>query len=88
MPGFVSYLIAVLLLAVVFTAISFWGRSRPRTMTTCTNRILFAIIILLFAVVFKLVSSGMDIVVLIIALVGLGVGWYGISAEPRREGVS
>ncbi len=57
-------------------------------MAACTNRILFAIIILLFAVVFKLVSNGMDIVAFIMALVGLGVGWYGISAEPRREGAS
>ena len=52
-------------------------------MQASTNRLLFAIAILLFAVVFKLVSNGMDMFVLIIALVGLGVGWYGILLEPR-----
>ncbi len=52
-------------------------------MTASTHRILFAVVIMPFAIVFKLVSSGMDLAVLAIGLVGLGVGWYGVSAEPR-----
>lgn len=76
--------IAVLLFVVGFAAIGIWGHSRTRTMAACTNRILFAIVILLFAVVVKVVSSSMDWLVFIIATAGLGVGWYGISAEPHK----
>jgi len=89
MPGFVSYPLAFVLVALIFVAIARWGRrsmrgsGRENTMAASTNRILFAIVIMLFAVVVKLVSSGLDIVVLIIALAGLGVGWYGISTEPH-----
>jgi len=52
-------------------------------MPASTNRILFAIVILLFAVVFKLVSSGMDMAVFVIALAGLIVGWWGIMSDRR-----
>ena len=44
-------------------------------MAAFTNRLLFAVVILLFAIVFKLVSTGMDVVVLVLGLGGLGVGW-------------
>ncbi len=76
----------VLFLAVVLAFAAVAARGRRRTLTTAesTNRLLFAIVIMLFAVVFKLVSSGMDVVVLVIGLAGLGVGWYGISAGPRE----
>lgn len=83
MPGFVSYVLAFLLVCLIFLAIFAWNRRRTSTMTASTNRLLFAIVILLFAGVFKLISSGLDIVVLVIALVGLGVGWYGISSKPH-----
>lgn len=83
MPGFVKIILALLLIALVFVAIAVWGRRRTSTMAACTNRLLFAIAILQFAVVIKLVSSGLDIFVLLTAVMGLGVGWYGISAEPR-----
>ena len=52
-------------------------------MAQSTNRILFGIAILLFALVLKLVSSGVDLLVFAVALTGLGVGWYGIRTEPR-----
>ena len=55
-------------------------------MAESTNRILFAIVILLFALVLKQVSTGMDIVVLLIGLAGLGAGWYDLSAEPHEAG--
>jgi hypothetical protein len=89
-PGFVSYslalvsyILAFLLVCLVFVAIYVWSRGRAATTTAITHRLLFAVVILLFAIVFKLVSRGQDALVLIIALVGLGVGWYGMSAEPR-----
>jgi hypothetical protein len=66
-----------------FVLITAWGRTRTQTMASSTNRLLFAVVILLFALVFKLVSTGMDVVVLVIGLVGVGVGWYGISIEPQ-----
>ena len=62
--------------------IAAWGRTRTQTMASSTNRLLFAVVIILFALLFKLVSTGMDVVVLVIGLVGVGVGWYGISIEP------
>ena len=37
----------------------------------------------LFALLFKLVLPGTDLVVLVIGLIGLGVGWYGINIEPQ-----
>ena len=83
MPFFVTRLILALVVVLGLAAISAWGRSRAQTMTASTHRILFAVVIMLFAIVFKLVSSGMDLAVLAIGLVGLGVGWYGVSAEPR-----
>lgn len=53
-------------------------------MAESTNRILFAIVILLFALVLKLISNGIDIVVFVIALVGLLIGWWGVvpPAQP------
>jgi hypothetical protein len=49
-----------------------------------TNRLLFAIVVLLFAFVLKLVTSSIDLIVFIIALAGLGIGFYGINMnEPR-----
>lgn len=83
MPAFVIWALLALLVVLGFAAISAWGRARGHTMAAATNRLLFAVVILLFAIVFKLVSTGMDVVVLVIGLVGLGVGWYGISAEPH-----
>ncbi len=78
----------VLLLAVVLVFRAIAARARRGTLTTAEsmNRLLFAIVIMLFAIVFKLafVSSGTDFVVLVIGLAGLGVGWYGISAGPRE----
>lgn len=53
-------------------------------MSTSTNRILFAIVILLFALVLKLITSGVDLIVLLIALAGLGVGWYGLADTDAR----
>lgn len=65
-----------------FVAIAAWGRSWTQTMATSTNRLLFAVVIMFFALVFKLVSTDLDVVVRIIGVVGVGVGWYGISIEP------
>ena len=44
-------------------------------MTESTNCILFAIVIMLFAIVFALVSTGWGVM---IGLVGLGFGAYGL----------
>lgn len=79
----VLYIVPFLLLCLLTIAVFASRRRREIPMQASTNRLLFAIAILLFAVVFKLVSNGMDMFVLIIALVGLGVGWYGILLEPR-----
>ena len=78
-----SLLVFAALLALVVAPIFLWGRSRASTAAASTNSILFAIVILLFAVVLKLVSSGMDVVVFFVALVGLGIGCYGISSAPH-----
>jgi len=82
-PFFVTWVVLVLAVVLGFAAISAWGRTRTQTMAASTNRLLFAVVIMLFSIVFKLVSSSMDVVVLVIGLAGLGAGWYGISAEPR-----
>lgn len=75
--------ILALLVVLGFAAIAAWGRATRLTLAASTNRLLFAIVILLFSIVFKRVSTGMDVVVLILGLVGLGMGWYGISAESH-----
>jgi hypothetical protein len=54
-------------------------------MVASTNRILFAIVVLLFALVLKLVSTGGDLLIFAIALFGLGFGWYGVMKEPRSN---
>lgn len=62
-------------------------------MTESTNRILFAIVIMLFAMVLELMSTDLGFLVVIIALVGLGFGVYGLfgkaiaeaMAEPRDQ---
>ena len=51
-------------------------------MAASTNYVLFAVVIMLFALVLKLVSN-LDLFVLIIALLGLGVGLYGVTREPH-----
>ena len=82
-PNFLIWGILVLLIVLGLAAVSAWGRTRAQTMAASTNRLLFAVVLLLFAIVFKLVSTGMDVVVLLIGLAGVGVGWYGISTEPH-----
>ncbi len=52
------------------------------------NRLLFAIVILLFAILFTLVSSGIDWMAFIIGVVGLVVGWSGATADQLRAGAS
>lgn len=59
------------------------GSRSPISSTASRNRLLFAVVILLFAAVFKLVSSGLDVLVLLIALFGLGFGWSALFAEDR-----
>lgn len=73
-----------LLVYLVAGALRLRARSRPSTMAEATNRLLFALVILLFALVVKLVLSGLDVLVLLIAVGGLGVGWYGLSAAPHE----
>ena len=52
-------------------------------MQAATNRLLFAIVVLLFAVVLKLVSNGIDLLVFIVALAGLAIGWFAVIAPPE-----
>jgi hypothetical protein len=73
----------VLLLVLGFVVIAAWGRNRTQTVANSTNRLLFAVVIMLFAFLFKLISTGTDLIVLAIGLVGVGVGWYGINIEPQ-----
>jgi hypothetical protein len=80
---FVIWSLLVVFVVLGFVAIATWGQNRTQTMASSTNRLLFAVVIMLFALLFKLVSTGLDVVVLAIGLVGVGVGWYGISIEPR-----
>lgn len=47
-------------------------------MAESTNCILFAIVIMLFAISLALVSSGLGLIVVLVALVGLGFGVYGL----------
>jgi hypothetical protein len=47
-------------------------------MAESTNCILFALVIMLFAIILALVSSGLNFIVVCIALVGLGFGVYGL----------
>lgn len=83
MPGFILYAIGALLIVLTLAAVVVWGRRSTGAAATSTNRILFAIVIMLFALVDKEVSSGMDGVGLLIGLVGLGIGVYGVSTESR-----
>ena len=54
-------------------------------MTESTNCILFAIVIMLFAIVFALASTGSGYFVVIIGLVGLGFGIYGLFGKAIAE---
>ncbi|HZC04045.1 MAG TPA: hypothetical protein VE338_00235 [Ktedonobacterales bacterium] len=86
MPGFVLSLLFFLLLAGVFLTLLIWGIGKAPSVDVGRNRLLFAIVILLFAILFKLVSSGIDWMAFIIAVVGLVVGWSGVRAEqPSAE---
>ena len=57
-------------------------------MAESTNRILFAIVIMLFAIVFALISTGWGFVVMVIALVGLGFGLYGLFGKALAEAMA
>ncbi|HKW21296.1 MAG TPA: hypothetical protein VJO13_07975 [Ktedonobacterales bacterium] len=57
-------------------------------MAESTNRILFAIVIMLFAIVFALISTGWGFVVMVIALVGLGFGLYGLFGKAIAEAMA
>jgi len=59
-----------------------WSCDRTHSVAASTNYVLFAVVIMLFALVLKLVSN-LDLFVLIIALLGLGVGLYGVTREPH-----
>ena len=83
MPFYVIWGSLVLLVVLGLVAIATWGQNRTQTMASSTNRLLFAVVVMLFALLFKLISTGMDVVVLFIGLVGVGVGWYGINIEPQ-----
>lgn len=82
-PGILLYVVPFLLLCLFSITVFASGHRRASTKETGMKILLFAIVIMLFAIVLKLVSSGMDVFVFIVALVGLGVGWYGVSSEPR-----
>jgi hypothetical protein len=45
-------------------------------LTESTNRLLFAIVILLFAFILKLLTSSIDLLVFIIAFAGLAIAFY------------
>jgi hypothetical protein len=86
MLGSVISLLFFLLMAAVFFALAKWGIGKAPSVETGRIRLLFAIVLLLFAIVFKLVSTGIDWMALLIAGVGLVVGWSGVRAEqPRAE---
>jgi hypothetical protein len=57
-------------------------------MAESTNCILFAIVIMLFAMVFALVSTGWGFLIMIIALVGLGFGLYGVFGKAIAEAIA
>jgi Flp pilus assembly protein TadB len=60
------------------------GSRKAIRVSSSTNHLLFAIVVLLFALVLKLVSSGIDIVVFVIAFAGLAFSWYAvIRKEPH-----
>jgi hypothetical protein len=82
-PFYAIWGFLVLFVVLGLLAIAALGRNRPKTMASATNRLLFAVVIMLFALLFKLISTGMDVAVLAIGLVGVGVGWYGINIEPQ-----
>ena len=54
-------------------------------MAESTNCILFAIVIMLFAMVLALISTGLGFLIGIIALVGLGFGLYGLFGKAIAE---
>ena len=57
-------------------------------MAESTNRILFAIVIMLFAIVFALISTGLGFLIVLIALVGLGFGLYGLFGKAIAEAMA
>lgn len=79
MPAFVMILGGFLVICVVSIALAARKRQGEVTATATTNRLLFAILLMLFAIVLKLVSNGMDGFVLAIGLLALAVGWFGLS---------
>ncbi len=54
-------------------------------MAESTNCILFAIVIMLFAMVLALISAGLGFLIMVIALVGLGFGLYGLFGKAIAE---
>jgi hypothetical protein len=60
-----------------------WKKGKDCPRADSTNRILFGILIVLFGLVLKLVSSGVDLLVFFVALAGLGVGATGMLPERR-----
>jgi hypothetical protein len=54
-------------------------------MTESTNCILFAIVIMLFAIAFALASTGLGVLVVLIGLVGLGFGFYDLFGKAMAE---
>ena len=51
---------------------------------TSTNRILFAIVVLLFALVLRFVTNSLDLFVILIALAGLVIGINGIVNDANE----
>lgn len=54
-------------------------------MVKSTNIMLFAIVIMLFAVVFHLISTGIDGFTFMIAIIGVVVGLAGLFWDDRRS---
>ena len=82
--GVTNFAILLLVLGAIFIAVAYWARRTTFSAQTATHRLLFSIVVLLFAIVFKLVSNGLDALVFLIALVGLGTGWFALSA-PQAD---
>jgi hypothetical protein len=57
---------------------------RTRVMTKSTNILLFAIVVMLFAIVFHFVSTGIDWLTFIIAIIGVAIGLIGLFWDDRQ----